>query len=246
MHAAHAFDATPLRTIFQPLIDADTGMAFAYQARVSAPDTGSPLERERARYEAAMDAAVTQGILAGDAMLALPLLPCGEPDRQVAALFRAALAHRVPTSRLLLEIGIGSRDDLEAAAELIETCVLRGMEVALDGFAAGPSAMRLIARFAPRYVKLDPALTRNIDGSALRQVIAQGVVRHARNTGYTMIAQDVSTPGELSVLYALGISHLQSHWLARAPMPTAVPLGTPRVVSHTRLGHRQEALAMAG
>jgi EAL domain-containing protein (putative c-di-GMP-specific phosphodiesterase class I) len=246
MHAAHAFDATPLHTLFQPLIDADTGMAFAYQARVSAPDRGSALERERARYEAAMDAAVAQGILAGDAMLALPLHPCGEPERQLAALFRAALAHRVPTSRLLLEIGIGSRDDPDAAAELIETCAQRGMEVVLDGFAASPAAMRLVARFAPRYVKLDPALTRNIDRSALRQVIAQGIARHARATGFTMIAQEVSTAAELSVLYALGVSHLQSHWLARAPVPAAVPRGAPRVVSHTRLGAEQDALAMAG
>ena len=60
-----------------------------------------------------------------------------------------------------------------------------------------------------------------------------------------MIAQEVATAAELSVLYALGVRHLQSHWIA----PAAAAVGTrgvPRVVSRTRLGSDRSALAMAG
>jgi hypothetical protein len=60
-----------------------------------------------------------------------------------------------------------------------------------------------------------------------------------------MIAQEVATAAELSVLYAIGVRHLQSHWIA--PAAAAVgSRGVPRVVSRTRLGSDRSALAMAG
>jgi EAL domain-containing protein (putative c-di-GMP-specific phosphodiesterase class I) len=65
-------------------------------------------------------------------------------------------------------------------------------------------------------VKLDTALTRNLDNSMPRQMIVEGVVRLARAKGFTIIAQDVAQSAELSALYALGIRHLQSYWIAPA------------------------------
>jgi EAL domain-containing protein (putative c-di-GMP-specific phosphodiesterase class I) len=210
-------DAKPLPVLLQPMIDTHSGLAFAWQARVSEPDSGDALQRERARYEAAIGAAVERGVFRSDGLLAIPLTPCGDSNRQIGALFRAALLHKVPTQRLLLEIRVDSRSDMEAAADLVDACMLRGMEVALDGFAATPAAMRLLARATPRFVKLDTALTRNIDRSMPRQLIAESVLRLSRHRGFTVIVQDVATPGELSVLYALGVCHVQSPWIAPAP-----------------------------
>ncbi|MCW3838138.1 EAL domain-containing protein [Sphingomonas canadensis] len=250
--AAATFAAKPLRTVFQPVIDADSGAPIAFQARVVEPDAADAFERERLRYEAAIAAAARAGIAGAEPMLAIAMRPCGvDPNRQIAALFRAALAHRVPVEQLLVEVRIDAGADPEEAAGLVEACVLRGIEVALDGFSAGPAAMRLLARFGLRYVKLDAALTRNIDQSMPRQLIAEGIARLARRQGFTMIVQDIATPAELGVLYTMGVRHLQSHWIAPAVTAAQLPprLGArrePRVVRVThesRPALRAEAAA---
>ncbi|MEI9851249.1 MAG: EAL domain-containing protein [Sphingomonas sp.] len=242
------------RTVFQPIVDADTGAAIAFQARVAEADTGGdPEARDRRRYAAAFAAVAEAGLERSDALLALPLLSHGDPQRQVATLFRAALAHRLPTERLLLEISAGSRDDPREATALMEACASRGLEIVIDGFAAAPASLRQLARFAPRFVKLDPALTRNIDRSLPRQMIAEGVVRLARTMGVTLIAQDVASRGELATLYALGIKHLQSHWIAPAVTEAQLPSrlgrqrGEPRITRAPRPGDARPALhALAG
>ncbi|MBO9714856.1 EAL domain-containing protein [Sphingomonas sp.] len=244
-------NATPSRIVFQPVIDTDTGMAIARQARIIEADLDlASGDRHRRRFDAMLAAAAAAGYAKADARIAVPMVAEGDSGRQVAALFRAALAHGFRTTQLILEVRVGTHDDLGAAAELIDTCTARGMEVAFDAFSPGPAQIRLLARHTPRYVKLDVALTRNIDRSTTRQLILEGAVRVARTMGATLIAQDIATSGELSTLYALGIRHLQSHWIARAmqePAARVAPRREPRVVhvTHRRLtGHDRHQPAL--
>ena len=221
--------ATARQIAFQPLIDGDTGAAFAFQAQASTPRSVSLLSiadqlvHDRYRLDAAIGAAVAAGIGESDALLTLPLTPFGASVPQLAQLLRAALAHRFPVDRLVVEVRVDGDNDPEHLEALLEACSARGIAVAFDGFSAGPAALRLLARFNPRFVKLDTGLTRNIDRSALRQKIVEGVLRLARAMAVPLVAQDIATGGELATLYTLGVGKFQGEWLAPAWQQARLP-----------------------
>jgi len=244
---------TEFRIGFQPMIAADAAQPFAWQAVATgrcgrsfaaiaaslAPEARPALEA--ARITQSIAAAMEAGLGDTDALLALPLGAAGGmTDGLLTHLFRTALANGLSTDRLVVEISADERGDHDCAAALAEACTARGISVALDCFAAGPNALRLLARFTPRFVKLDPSLVRNIDASASRRLIAESVMRIARNMGVTVIARGAESRGEHAVLAKIGVRHFQidaglmpsqPHLLRREPRTIAA--------THRRLAHHQ-------
>ncbi|RYD50266.1 MAG: EAL domain-containing protein [Sphingomonadales bacterium] len=107
-----------------------------------------------------------------------------------------------------------------------------------------PLSLKLLARFTPRFVKLDAALVRNLHASDARRRIAEGVMRLARSIGVTVIANSAENFGERAALTALGIRHfadspanpLPLDYLARRAPRSNVP-------QHRRLAHHRAAAA---
>ncbi|WP_404334924.1 EAL domain-containing protein [Sphingomonas sp. MMS12-HWE2-04] len=241
---------------FQPMIAADAGQPFAWQAVAIgrcgrsfaaiaaslAPEARPALEA--ARITQSIAAAMDAGLGDTDALLALPLgAGAGMVDGMLTHLFRTALQHGLSTDRLVIEISADERGDHDCAAALAEACTTRGISVALDCFGAGPNALKLLARFTPRFVKLDPSLVRNIDASASRRLIAESVMRLARNMGVTVIARGAESRGEHAVLTQMGVRHFQidaglmpsqPHLLRREPRTIAA--------THRRLAHHQRTM----
>lgn len=211
-----------LAIAFHPMVAKGTDRPFAWQAvatggngRSFAALSASLLPEQRPALEArritlALEQAAAMGIHRSEALIALPLgAAAGLAEPLLSHLFRAALANGVATDRLVVEINADERGDLESAAALAQACTRRGLSVTLDGFAAGPIALKLLARFTPRFVKLDASLVRGIDASTSRRLIADGVMRLARNMGVTVIARGVERRGEHDVLHAMGVRHFQ-------------------------------------
>lgn len=221
-----AAESGALTIAFQPLIHVQSGLAFAYQA-ITPTGSCRPIED-------AIRGAASFGILDTEALLVVPLRAgAGTPEAILAHLFRAALAHRLPLDCIVAEIAIDERADLVPAARLIDACTDRGIAVALDRFAAGPVALQLLARFTPRYVKLDSGLTRGIDTSASRRLIVEAALRLTRSLGTTVVAQEIGTRAELTTLYGMGIGHMQGDWIAapslqRLPRPKLPRRREPR------------------
>jgi blue light- and temperature-responsive anti-repressor len=252
-NAAAIDHRTDLVIGFHPMIAKGSVQPFAWQA-VAAGACGRsfsalvaalpPVQRpmvEAQRISLAIRNAVAAGLLETDALLAIPLgAAAGLAEPLLSHLFRTALAHKLPLDRLVVEINADERGDLDCAAALAEACTARGLSIALDGFAAGSVAIKLLARFTPRFVKLDPALVRNIDASVSRRLIAEGVMRLARNMGVTVIARGAESRGEHAALTDMGVRHFQ----VETPLPPAhVARREPRTptVQHRRLAHHQRA-----
>jgi EAL domain-containing protein (putative c-di-GMP-specific phosphodiesterase class I) len=220
-------DSLELLVTLKPMVGLGASQPFAWQAVATASHGRSfsaaaaslqPEQRislEARRITLAVEGAVAAGLLKSDALLAVPVGAAGgNAELLLSHLFRTALAHRFPTDRLVVEVSADERGDRESAAALIKACNARGLSVALDAFAAGPVALNLLARFTPRFVKLDGALVRRIDASASRRPIVEGVMRLARGMGVAVIATGVETHGEIEALAALGVSHIQGDWTA--------------------------------
>lgn len=246
---------TEFRIGFQPMVTADAAQPFGWQAvaigrcgrSFAAIAANLPTEArpalEAARISQSIAAAMEAGLGDTDALLALPLgAAAGMTDGLLTHLFRTALVHGLSIDRLVIEISADERGDHDCAAALAEACTARGISVALDCFGAGSNALKLLARFTPRFVKLDPALVRNIDTSASRRLIAESVMRLARNMGVTVIARGAESRGEHAVMTAIGVRHFQidaglmpsqPHLLRREPRSIAA--------THRRLAHHQRS-----
>jgi hypothetical protein len=240
---------------FRPMIAKGADRPFAWQAVASGPDgrsfaaiSASLLPEQRPALEArritlALERAAELGIHCGEALIAVPLgAAAGLAEPLLSHLFRTALANGIASDRLVVEISADERGDLDQAAALAEACTRRGLSITLDAFAAGPVALKLLARFTPRFVKLDPSLVRGIDGSTSRRLMAEGVMRLARNMGVTVIARGVENRGEHDVLHAMGVRHFQ---IGTAAVPQAdIVRREPRGVVppvHRRLAHHNRA-----
>lgn len=230
---------------WEAVATASHGRSFSAVAASLPPELRIALEA--CRITLAIEHAVDAGLLRSEALLAIPVAAVGgKADLLLTHLFRTALAHRFPVGRLVVEVSADERGDRESAAALVKACMARGLSVALDAFAAGPVALNLLARFTPRFVKLDAGLVRRIDASASRRPIVEGVMRLARGMGVTVVAAGVETRGELEALVGLGLRHVQGDWA----VPSARALTNPNLLrreprttvpQHRRLAHHNRA-----
>ncbi|MDQ3570948.1 MAG: EAL domain-containing protein, partial [Actinomycetota bacterium] len=105
----------------------------------------------------------------------------------------------------------------------------RGLRVAVDDAGAGYASFRHILRLRPDIIKLDMALTRDIDRDPARRALAAALITFAENTGSTIVAEGVETAEELHALRQLGVTAAQGYYLGR-PTPlserdTALAMG---------------------
>lgn len=214
---------------FQPIVEGDSGAAFAYEALVPTPagvsllSIADQIAFEQRRFDAAIGAAVAAGIDASDALLAIPVTPCEAPSQQLTQLFRAAVAHRFPVDRLVVQVCANGNNDPEQLETLLHACAARGIAIAFDHFSAGPRALRLLTRFSPRFLKLDEALTRGIDRAVARQAVIEGVLRMGRAMAIPVVAQGIASDAEVATLYNLGIASFQGEWIAPASHQLQLP-----------------------
>lgn len=241
---------------FQPMIAKGTSNPFAWQAVATGVDgrsfaalSASLLPEQRPALEArritlSLERAAALNLHSSDALIAIPLgAAAGLAESLLSHLFRAALANGVPTDRLVIEINADERGDLDQAAALAEACTRRGLSVTLDGFAAGPIALKLLARFTPRFVKLDPSLVRGIDASTSRKLMAEGVLRLARNMGVVVIARGADRRAEHEALEAMGVRHFQVETAAlpQVDLPRREPRNPVSAPTHRRLAHHNRS-----
>jgi EAL domain-containing protein (putative c-di-GMP-specific phosphodiesterase class I) len=96
------------------------------------------------------------------------------------------------------------------------------MQFMIDDAGAGFSSLKHVLRLHPDVIKLDLALTHDIDSDPVRRALAASLVAFAREIGATIVAEGIETHGELETLRALGVTHGQGYYLAR-PGPGPVP-----------------------
>ncbi|MEO9130718.1 MAG: EAL domain-containing protein [Sphingomonas sp.] len=223
---------------FQPIIDLESGMPFAFEALVRGPAGESAADvlgqvTDETRYAfdqqcraAAIEQAVAAGILETDARLSINFLPNAvySPTACIQLTLKTAKQTGLPTSRLIFEFTENERmGDTGHVANIVETYRRMGFATAIDDFGAGYAGLGLLATFQPDIIKIDMELIRGIDSSLPRRLIVDGVMRMAAGLGILIIAEGVETVGELDALRALGVRYIQGFLLAR-PALRALPV----------------------
>ena len=148
------------------------------------------------------------------------------PRTVLSSRLRGALGG-VPLERVVLELTEHARvEDYEPINRALDRLRDRGARLAIDDVGAGFASLRHILRMAPNIIKLDLALTRDIDSDPVRRAMASSLISFADETGASITAEGIETEGELQTLRSLGVEHGQGFRLAPpAPLQDLVLAG---------------------
>lgn len=223
---------------FQPIVDIQTGLPFAYEALVRGADGESAAEvlarvspENRYAFDqqcrvAAIEGAVAAGILDTVARLSINFLPNAvySPVACIQLTLQTSRATGLPADRLIFEFTENEHmADTAHVRNIVESYRKMGFATAIDDFGAGHAGLGLLAAFQTDYLKLDMDLIRNLDTSMPRRMIVEGVLRIASSLDITVIAEGIETIAEYNVLRDMGIRYMQGYLLAR-PAFKALPV----------------------
>lgn len=144
----------------------------------------------------------------------------------------ASIFEGLSLQRIVLEVTEHAEvKDYPALLSAIEPLRKAGVRLAVDDAGAGYSGLQHILRLRPDLIKLDLALTRNIDEDVARRALAAALVNFGEATDSKIIAEGVETISELNALKSLGVGKAQGYFLGRpstlADAECAIEYGLP-------------------
>lgn len=126
---------------------------------------------------------------------------------------------RVPRDRLVVEVtehaAIDDYGELQTASARLAAA---GIWLAIDDVGMGFSGLNRILQSAPRELKLDAAVIRDVHASIVKQALIQSFCVFGDRAGITIVAEGIQSAAELDALQGLGIKLGQGYHLGR-PQP---------------------------
>jgi PAS domain S-box-containing protein len=213
-----------IETVFQPVLDLETGQAVALEALSRFPGDAS-LTPDRWFGEAwEVGLGIPLELLAvRRAARALPQLPDGvglsvnaSPPTVSADAFLSSFdsAERI-TVELTEHLQI---QDYRSFASALRPMRQAGGQVAIDDFGAGYASLRHILRLRPEWIKLDISLTERIDENPLAHAMASALASFAGEVGLHVVAEGIETEEELEALAEVGFRYGQGFYFG-VPAP---------------------------
>ena len=218
---------------FQPIITMDRQSTPGYEvlARSNLPELQNPAKMFGVAQRLGQDAALSE-LMRDEA--ARVLVEAGHTSPQIflnthpsefgterlnASL--ESLAADYPNLQFTVEVHEGAVTELSQMRELHATIRGLGMELSYDDFGAGQGRLLELVEVPPDVLKFDMQLIRDIDtASANRVELLRSLVRIAKDSGSTTLAEGVETEAEHDVCVALGFD-LGQGFLYGRPAPIA-------------------------
>ena len=131
------------------------------------------------------------------------------------------LLHSHGQGRVVLELtehqAVDNYDDLGIVRERLRR---DGVRIAIDDAGAGYASLSHILKLAPDIIKLDIALTRDVDRDPVKRALATSLLQFARDSNATVTAEGIETSTELETLHNLAVPWGQGFHIGRpGPLP---------------------------
>ena len=236
-HAWHglldqALDQQRFALYFQPVVASqDTSLVLHYKVLsrlIDEQGQAIPAGRflpwlERFGWTARLDRLMLESVLDQmadhEASLALNLSCATLADPQTLNEILAMLrAHSNLGSRLTLEIGEEQLPDQANLEALTHRLRALGFSLGLQHFGGRFSMIGNLARLGLAYLKIDGSYIRAIDQESDKRLFIEAIQRAAHSIDLPLIAEQVETQGELSVIREMGIYGVQGR-LVGEPKP---------------------------
>lgn len=225
---AAVLDAGAFSIVYQPIFHLVEGRILGFEAltRFSAEPARSPDVWFGEAAEVGLGEQLEMAAV-GKALTGLDRLPAGvylslnvSPTHLLSGAVERAL-EGAPLERIVLEVTEHVPiTDYPRFVAALEPLRRRGLRLAVDDAGAGYASFSHILQLGPDLIKLDVALTRNIDADRTRRSLAAALIRFAEETGSRIIAEGVETVAERDALLGLGVDMAQGYLLGR-PVPIA-------------------------
>ena len=212
---------------YQPILNAQTGQVFAYEALLRGRNNESPQqvfesvptsEINQLDNESRLFAIQLAAHLGLSTHLNLNVIPSSviKFPSTISKILETAEQYKILPEQIILEILESEAiDDILQFAQAIRPYRSTGLLFAIDDFGAGYAGLNLLAEFQPDYIKLDRLLISRIDTKGPRQAIIRGILRTCFELGIDVIAEGVETEGEYKWLTETGIDLFQGYLIAK-------------------------------
>jgi diguanylate cyclase (GGDEF)-like protein len=216
------------RFVYQPIVDANSGEPFAFEALCRPmdevfPHPGALIEAaERAGRTAALGRALRRGSVAAldklsqDINLFINIHPQELFDSEFAAIepFLAPWADQI-----IFEITeVAKIGEFERVLAILQPIRAMGFRVALDDLGAGYSGLNSLSALRPDFVKLDMKLVRNINKDQRTKRLVRHLIEFADGEGMKVVGEGVETQEERDALIELSCHLLQGYYFGK-PKP---------------------------
>jgi diguanylate cyclase (GGDEF)-like protein len=225
-----------LQSLFQPILDLDTGQVHGYEGLIRGPSDSvlhSPLALLRTAEQAGLRAEaeiLCVDVIVGDfarqkldGLLFINLSPSLLDNRVdlLDELLSILKAGRLPPDRVVIELTEDSAPS--ESASLVDNLAAyraQGLRFALDDLGEGYSSLRRWSELRPHYVKIDKHFISGINQDPIKLQFVRSLQQIAINSGARLIAEGVETRAELTLMRELGIGFGQGYFIGR---PAASP-----------------------
>ncbi len=224
---------------FQPIMNLETDLPFAYEALVrglngegaaeilsKVNDDNRYLFDQACRTKAIELAANLQLHRIPGCHLSINFLPNAvyRPETCIRSTLKACSTFDFPSDILMFEVTEGERvDDATHLLNIFKDYSARGFLTAIDDFGAGYAGLNLLSMFQPSVLKIDMELTRNVDKHRAKRAIVEAIILVSNALDIQIIAEGIETKSERDTLYSMGIIYQQGYLYA-PPKVGALPL----------------------
>lgn len=218
--------------VFQPIVDAEGGEVFAYEALMR-PQVGlikSPLDFirlaqsqarlydvERITFFKAMEAYVEKAEMFGQAKIFINSIPNHALNTDDLELFEEKFKEHL--HRIVVEVTESEQSDENRTRVKRENVARWGGKLALDDFGSGYNSEITLLLLSPDYIKVDMGIIRDIDKDEDRQKLFLNILSYTKPRNIKVIAEGVETKRELEVLRELGVDYVQGYYIGK-PKPS--------------------------
>ena len=219
-----------VQSVFQPIVSLESGETLGYEALGEADDLGlGPARPEtmvlagesrlagRIRQLLRRVASEQAADLEGGTHLFLKLV-ASELEDDCLQDNLARLSRTLPSDRrLVVEVPDGDVGDIPCFRDFMARLRDRGVQIAFDGFAAGPAQVIEHREIVPDYLKLARSMVRSLRRAGDRQRQVQLVVDAGREIGCDIVATGITTHEEADLCRQLGCRFAQGSLFSPQP-----------------------------
>lgn len=240
MHVHDILRHRRLQSLFQPILDLDSGQTHGYEGLIRGPSDSvlhSPLALLRTAEQAGLlaeaETLCIDVIVADfarqklDGLLFINLSPSlvDSCPRLLDDLLSILKANYLAPDRVVIELTEDSSpsESTSLVGNLVEYRA-EGFRLALDDLGEGYSSLRRWSELRPHYVKIDKHFISGINQDPVKLQFVRSLQQIAINSGAKLIAEGVETRAELTLMRELGIGFGQGYYIGRPAYSPVVSL----------------------
>ena len=219
---------------FQPIVRADDGAIFGYEALMRATggiklspldilDTASIINRLYDIEKATFNGVLNHIEKNCDDFIGKKVFINSLPAYQLTGKDETMLYDRLldRNGQIVVEYTEASEFSDTALSKRKSDYKKLNVEIALDDYGSGYSNVNNLIRYTPRYVKIDRLLIAGISSSDQKRHFVKSIVDYAASNNIVVLAEGVETRDDLRCVISLGVDLIQGYYTGH---PSATPV----------------------